>query len=79
MTFLKVLEEACIERHIDFHYKQNHVRCIAHIMNLAVQEILKYIKGDNAQEENDILMELLSGDDNIINIIPKVRKTFYFI
>jgi hypothetical protein len=46
-------------------------------MNLAVQEILKYIKGDNAQEENDILMEL-SGDDNIVDIIPKVRKTFYF-
>ena len=47
-------------------------------MNLAVQEILKYIKGDNAQEENNILMELLSGDDNIVDIIPKVRKTFYF-
>ena len=78
MTFLKVLEEACIERHIDFHHKRNHVQCIAHIMNLAVQEILKYIKGDNAQEENDILMELSSGDDNIVDIIPKVRKTFYF-
>ena len=75
MTFLKVLEEACIERHIDFHHKRNHVRCIAHIMNLAVQEILKYIKGDNAQEENDILM---SGNDNIVDIIPKVRKSFYF-
>ena len=59
MTFLKVLEEACIKRHIDFYHKRNHVRCIAHIMNLAVQEILKYIKGDNAQEENDILMEQL--------------------
>ena len=47
-------------------------------MNLVVQEILKYIKGDNAQEENDILMELSSGDDNIVDIIPKVRKTFYF-
>ena len=47
-------------------------------MNLAVQEILKYIKGDNAQKENDILMELSSGDDNIVDIIPKVRKTFYF-
>jgi len=48
-------------------------------MNLAVQKILKYyIKGDNAQEENDILMELSSGDDNIVDIIPKVRKTFYF-
>ena len=78
MTFLKVLEEACIKRHIDFYHKRNHVRCIVHIINLAVQEILKYIKGDNAQEENDILMELSSGDDNIVDIIPKVRKTFYF-
>jgi len=40
-------------------------------MNLAVQEILKYIKGNNAQEENNILMELSSGDDNIVDIIPK--------
>ena len=48
---------------------------IAHIINLAIQEILKYIKGDNAQEENDILM---SGNDNIVDIIPKVRKSFYF-
>ena len=47
-------------------------------MNLVVQEILKYIKGDNAQNENNILMELLSGDDNVVDIIPKVRKTFYF-
>ena len=39
----------------------------------------KYIKGDNAQEENDILMKLSSGDDNIVNIISKVKKTFYFI
>ena len=47
-------------------------------MNLTVQEILKYIKGDNVQEENDILIELLSEDDNIVDIIPKVRKTFIF-
>ena len=78
MTFLKVLEEACIERHIDFHYKRNHVQYIVYIMNLAVQEILKYIKGNNAQDENDILMELSSKDNNVVNIIPKIRKIFYF-
>ena len=78
MTFLKVLEKACIERHIDFHHKRNHVRCIVHIINLVVQEILKYIKVNNAQDENDILMELSSGDDNIVDIIPKVKKPFYF-
>ena len=46
--------------------------------NLAVQEILKYIKGNNAQDENDILMELSSKDNNVVNIIPKIRKIFYF-
>ena len=47
-TFLKSLEQTCVENHIAFHHKENHVRCIAHIMNLTVQEILKHIEAGEA-------------------------------
>ena len=43
-TLLKVFKQSCIKNHIEFYHKQNHVWCVAYIMNLAVQEILKYLK-----------------------------------
>ena len=56
---------------IDFHYQKNHVRCLAHVINLATQEILKFIKAGEAQNENTILEEISEG---FIDIIPKLRK-----
>jgi hypothetical protein len=49
------------------------VRCLAHIMNLTCQEILKNIKAGEAQAENEILEEISKGN-NDINVIPKLRK-----
>jgi hypothetical protein len=73
-TFLKVIENKCDENYIDFNYKKNYVRCIAHIINLAVQEILKYLKADVIHDENDIL------NNNYIETIPKVSTYYnYFI
>ena len=44
-------------------------------MNLAVQEILKYIKAEEAQDENLILENILNNEDIYTNkIIPKVTK-----
>ena len=42
-------------------------------MNLAVQEILKNIKAGDAQDENEILKELLEGDGYTNEIISKVN------
>ena len=42
-------------------------------MNLTCQEILKNIKADEAQDEDEILKEILKGNDDI-NVIPKLRK-----
>jgi hypothetical protein len=43
-------------------------------MNLAVQEILKYLKADVIQDENDVL------NNNYIGTIPKVSNYYnYFI
>src|ERR1044071_6026080 len=72
-TFLKELSTVCSNKNINFHYKKNHVRCLAHIMNLTCQEILKNIKAGEAQDEDEILKEISNGNDDI-NVIPKLRK-----
>ncbi|CAI2184205.1 19996_t:CDS:2, partial [Funneliformis geosporum] len=38
--------------YIEFNHNQNHVQCLAHIINIAVQEILQYIETENIEEEN---------------------------
>ena len=71
-TFVKEIEYVCNENNINFHHKKNYVRCLAHIINLTSQEILKFIKAGEAQEENEILTEL--SQNNNIEIIPRLRK-----
>lgn len=72
-TFLKELETECSVENINFHHKKNHVRCLAHIMNLTCQEILKNIKAGEAQDENDILKEI-SEKSVDLSVIPRLRK-----
>lgn len=38
-------------KEIKFDHKKNNIRCLAHIINLMVQEILKNIKAGDGQEE----------------------------
>ncbi len=65
---MKYLEKTCQDKNISFDAINNHCRCIAHIMNLAVQDILKQIKAGEAETEDIILdMTINAGD-----IIPKV-------
>ncbi len=65
---MKYLEKTCQDKNISFDAINNHCRCIAHIMNLAVQDILKQIKAGEAETEDTILdMTINAGD-----IIPKV-------
>src|SRR5207253_10751083 len=75
-TFLKELEYVCHQKEIKFDYKKNNIRCLAHVINLTVQEILKNIKAGDAQEEDELL-ELVSQeeqeDDVNVEIIPKLR------
>lgn len=67
---MKELESICIENRVEFNHKKNHVRCIAHIMNLAVQEILKHINAAEIEDEISILEERY----NVNNTISKVSK-----
>lgn len=65
---MKYLENTCQKKNISFDAINNHCHCIAHIMNLAVQEILKQIKAGEAEPEDAILeMPINTGE-----VIPKV-------
>ncbi|EXX59676.1 hypothetical protein RirG_186940 [Rhizophagus irregularis DAOM 197198w] len=76
-TFLRKLEYVCRQKEVKFDHKKNNIRCLAHIINLTVQEILKNIKAGDAQEEDELL-ELVSQEeqeDNVnVEIIPKLRR-----
>lgn len=75
-TFLRELEHACRRKEIKFDHVKNNIRCLAHIINLTVQEILKYIKAEDAQEENELLELISQEEENNVNVevIPKLRR-----
>ena len=74
-TFLKELGSICEKKNINFNHEKNRVRCLAHIINLAVQENLKHVKTGEAEEENVILSELSEkSKNNNMGVISKLRK-----
>jgi len=65
------LEEICKEENIKFNRRENHIRCIAHIINLAVQDALKMLKTGNVAEED---VELNTSSAPVPDLIPKVSE-----
>ena len=55
---------------ISFDAKNQRVRCLAHIINLAVQNILKSLKEEAPNNENEILEKNTS---NARGVISKVK------
>jgi hypothetical protein len=51
-TFLVRLEDACQERGILFTKEDNHVRCVAHVIHLAVQAFMKALKVEAPDTED---------------------------
>ena len=54
----------------EFHAKENHIRCMAHIINLAVQELLSHLRV--APSEIDSFSEESIDNHLSIDYIPKV-------
>ncbi|GBC48852.2 zinc finger BED domain-containing protein RICESLEEPER 2-like [Rhizophagus irregularis DAOM 181602=DAOM 197198] len=73
ITFMKHLEDVCHKENIFFNAINSHCRCLAHIINLVVQEILKQLKAGEAQTEDDI-MNNMDATINAGEIIPKLRR-----
>jgi len=72
---MKELETICQDNNISFNAINAHYRCIAHIMNISVQEILNKIKVGEIQIEDDILSNI-NINLNTGEIIPKVYLFF---
>jgi hypothetical protein len=68
---MKYLENICQRENISFDAINSHCRCLAHIINLVVQEILRQVKAGEAQTEDDI-MDNMDSTINAGEIIPKV-------
>jgi hypothetical protein len=51
ITFLQAVEADLSERGIRFKSDDKHVRCLAHVINLAAQQALLTLKADEASDE----------------------------
>ena len=71
-TLMAAIEKMCRSQNIDFTKKNNHVRCLAHVINLAVQDALKVLKAENAAGEDVIFNEDQDESDDVHEVIPKV-------
>ncbi len=73
-TLMRYLETICQNEGIPFDAVNSHCRCIAHIMNIIVQDILKQLKAGEAQTE-DFILDNMDVAITAGEIIPKVKLT----
>jgi hypothetical protein len=73
-TLMRMLQNTCRSQNIEFTVNNNHVRCLAHVINLAAQEALSKLKVDYAENED----EILNYDGEINEVIPKVGYYYYY-
>lgn len=70
-TLMDSLESTCKEQNINFTKKNNHIRYLAHIINLTVQDALTALKVGYCESEEEIFNQV-----NVIGVIPKVKLEF---
>src|SRR3954467_13586429 len=64
-AFLQLVEENLRQEKILFDVKNQHVRCMAHVINLAVQSFLQYLTASNTVNNNsDISDDIYTYEDN---------------
>jgi hypothetical protein len=83
-TFISIIENICHNKNISFTKDQNHVYCLAHIINLTVQDALEVLKAGDVENENQIIEnknQVIENEENIYiyDVIPKVRIINYLI
>ena len=70
-VMFKKFESICGYEGINFDANNQRVRCLAHIINLSAQNILKSLKGEAPNNEIELLEE--NDSTNTTGIIAKVK------
>jgi hypothetical protein len=73
-SFLSCLEQSCRIRDIAFDKQQQHVRCAAHIVNLAVQALLRKLGSEAAAETQASPDDEATTQDVQFSCIAKLRS-----
>ena len=71
-VLLRGVAEVCAERKIAFSKKEGHVRCAAHVLNIAVQALLEKLHAEATEVEE----ECLASDSQVSTLasVQKLRK-----
>jgi hypothetical protein len=70
-TMFNKFESICSYEGITFNTKNQRVRCLAHIINLAAQSILKSLKEEAPNNEDEILED--NSSVGTMGIVAKVK------
>ncbi|XP_058803449.1 uncharacterized protein LOC131671209 [Phymastichus coffea] len=87
-TFISELGQLLRDDDIDFDIQDQHFRCLAHVLNLSVQDILKlmkissenvddsieYSEGENSDISDEESEDFQLNDFSIANLISKIRQ-----
>jgi hypothetical protein len=72
ISFAAELEKVCQEQGIRFSRADNHVRCMAHVIHLAVQAFLKALEAEAPDTEDDSA-ELEDADASRMHFVSRLR------
>lgn len=73
-TMFQNFANICAREDVNFDPPNQRVRCLGHIINLAVQNTLKDLKAEGPNEENDLLDEIENKPDKDITSMGTVEK-----
>lgn len=71
-TFIRIMADHFKVMKTDFNPENQHVRCLAHVLNLAVQDMLESLK-------TGIDIAEVGGEKSLNALIPKLRKVVAMI
>ncbi|CAB5356115.1 unnamed protein product [Rhizophagus irregularis] len=73
ITFLKAVESDLSQRYIYYDSDDKHVRCLAHVINLAAQQVLTTLKATDNDESSNEEVGSLIVKEAAINAINKLK------
>src|SRR3954468_23149332 len=63
-AFLQLVEETLRQEKILFDVKNQHVRCMAHVINLAIQSFLQYLTASTVDNNGNISDDIYTYENN---------------